>query len=247
MRVDGPTPMTRIPLRRAQCSRRGKVVLTLALLLCLTHPWWLGVFGEFLGADAPVDSASTAIVLSGDHRLQRAAELWRNGDVSEIRVLEREAGYAVSVGILPPVHAAEVEELVSLGVPAERIRVLAGQVRDIDDAGRALADLLRREPKARFVVLCHQPQCLNLQMVLSRAVGPRSRERIGVMGVRPAEYDAGSWWRSRSGWKETFSAVCDLVFTVLHGVDSEPERVVWNADELERRFLSLDEGSGCGD
>ncbi|MGD9855313.1 MAG: hypothetical protein AB7U20_10235 [Planctomycetaceae bacterium] len=211
----------------------------------MTHSWWLRAIGGFLAAESPLRKADAAVVLGGDHRLQRAAEFWKDGTVSEIWLLEREPSYAVSAGILPPAHAVEVEELKSLGVPDARIRVLQGALRDVDDAARIISGEVRRSPDQRLLVLCHRPQCRNLRLVLDLVLGRSSGSQVGVRGVPADAFHEGNWWKSRTGWKDTFNATCELLFTMLHGVDVKRTQTPWNPDDFERQFVLKYEGSGC--
>ncbi len=236
--------------KRSWRLTRGRAMLCLVVLAVVSHPWWLRAFGEFLVAERPLPPADVAIVLGGDHRLQRAAALFDERAVSEIWLLERRASYAVSVGILPPKDAVETEQLRQRGIPDGKIRVLSGSMRDVDDAARMIARALRDSPETRAIVLCDRLNGRNVRMVFASVPGQPlvSRgvdSRVGVLGMPNDRFDEGDWWKSRAGWKGVFNSACQLVFTMVRGADAKREPFAWDADDYERRFVSTHGEAGC--
>ncbi len=221
-------------------------MLGFVLLAVVAHPWWLRAIGEFLVAEQPLPPADVAIVLGGDHRLQRAAALFDEGVISEIWLLERQASYAVSAGILPPNNVVEAEQLAQMGVPLEKVRVLRGGMRDVDDAARMISQALRDSPETRAIVLCDRLHGRNLRMVLASVAGEPPGPHVAVLGMPNDRFDESNWWRSRAGWKGVFNAGCQLVFTMVRGVDTERDPFSWDADDFERQFLSAYGEAGCG-
>ncbi len=240
MTQHGTTP--RAPGRRVT---RRHVILSFALLAVVYHPWWLQAIGEFLVAEQPVPPVDVAIVLGGDHRLPRAAALFDERAVSEIWLLERRASYAVSAGILLPNDAIELEQLRQRGIPAEKVRVLSGGMRDIDDAARMIVQALRESSETHAVVLCDRLHGRNLRLVLASIRGKSPVARVSILGLPNDRFDEGSWWKSRTGWKGMFNAGCQLAFTMVRGVDAEREPFAWDADDYERRFVSTHGEAEC--
>lgn len=240
----------RLAPRRAWFGRGGwitfrRFLLGLVLVLLASHVWWLRALGAYLIAEEPVSRADAAVVLGGDHRLQRAAELFHNGAVEEIWVLEREPSYAVTAGILRPNHGVEMEELVGLGVPADRMRLLTGGMRDIDDAARRIAAAAGESPQRRVVILCERLSSRNVRLVTNRVLPKTTESRIQVLGLPADEFDELCWWRSRTGWKETFNAVSQLLFTAVCGVQKEAEPFEWDPDAYEQSMISKYRGAAC--
>ncbi|MBX3439368.1 MAG: hypothetical protein KF861_17910, partial [Planctomycetaceae bacterium] len=209
----------------------------------LTHPWWLRAYGEFLALERPTRPGGACVVLGGDHRHQRAAELLHQGTVTEIWLLEREASYAVKAGILRPHHAMEIDHLRSLGIADDQIRVLPGGMRDVDDAARMIVDAARETPETSVLVLCDCLHSRNMLLVLDAVQEEPRATEIGVETVPADAFDERSWWKSRSGWKDTFNATCQILFTRIHGVDRARVPFPWDADEYERDFLTTHAGA----
>ncbi len=239
---------TETPDRRSLRSPRPwrwKTLLCALLLVVMTHPWWLRAIGEFLVAEKPVPTADVAIVLGGDHRLQRATELLTTGMVSQVWLVEREPSYAEEAGILPTSHALELRELISLGAQESQIRVLNGRAKEYDDAAHIVADELRQSPDTTVIILCHRPHGRNVRLVFSELLGKSLASHFTVLGLPDDEFDEQNWWRSRSGWKETFTAISDLAFTLVIGVEQPQGRAEWDPDAYERQLVSEYGESAC--
>ncbi len=231
-----PTETSSVPSQRRW---RRRAILCALLLTVVTHPWWLRAIGEYLAAkEEPVSSADVVLVLDGDHRLQLAAQMLVNESVSEVWLVEREPSYAEEAGILPTRHDVAVRELVSLGVPEKQIRVLRGRARECDDDAQVVAQEMAGTPTKTLIILCKQMDGRNMRLVFSKLLGHKQASHFSVLGLRDDEFDQRNWWRSRSGWKETFTATSDLVFTKIIGVEPHPGWPRWDPDAYERQLVS---------
>jgi len=208
------------------------------LLALTTHGWWLSGIGRFLVAEEPISRADVVLVIGGDHRLHRAAELIADETVSQIWLIEQDPRYAVSAGILPATHVVAVEQLTEMGVPESQIRVLAGAMREIDDAARIVEAELQRSPQTTVLVLCNRLHGRNVRLVFSKLLDDSQTAQIRVLGIRADEFDERNWWRSRTGWKETFTSVADLLFTMVVGIEPVRGPQEWSPDAYEQRLVS---------
>ena len=66
----------------------------------------------------------------------------------------------------------------------------------------------------------------------------RHPANFSVMGLPADEYDEHNWWRSRTGWKETFIAFSDLMFTLTVGVETNAQRSRFDPDAYEQALNS---------
>lgn len=208
------------------------------LLTLLTHSWWLSWFGDFLVADEPTSPSDVVLVLGGDHRLQKAAELIADRSVSEVWLIELEPSYAVQTGILPADHEAEIEQLVTLSVPQSQIHLLDGRAREYDGAAIVVAEQLSDYPETKLLLLYDRINGRNIQLVFSEILEDSQFSRLSFLGLPDDEYDETNWWRSRSGWKETFTAISDLAFSMIVGVRKSQELGQWDPDTYERELIS---------
>jgi hypothetical protein len=72
-----------------------------------------------------------------------------------------------------------------------------------------------------------------------------TRSPIQVLGLPADEFDERWWWTSRTGWKETFNAASQLVFTVVCGVEREAAPFEWDQDAYEQSMISEYGGAAC--
>ena len=215
------------------------------MVLLVTHAWWLKAFGEFLVLEKPFSRADAALVLGGDHRLQRATELLATEVVSQIWLVEQEPRYPVEAGILPAPHDIESEQLKTLGVSAEQIRVLEGQADEYEHVAEILADHLSNRPDVRVVIVCERLHGRNVRTVFSEVMGSQMVDRIDVLGLPADEFNERNWWRSRTGWKSTFTAVTDLMFTYFVGVQPGQARPEFDVDTYEGELVSRFAEASC--
>ncbi len=217
----------------------------LFMLAVVTHSWWLRAIGEFLVAEKPASPADVVLVLGGDHRLQKAAELIADHSVSEVWLVELEPSYAVEAGILAADHDVAVEQLVSMSVPPSQIQILSGRAREYEDAASFVAEELSKLPETRVLILYERQDGRNIRLVFSELLSDSQFAHLSLLGLPDDEYDERNWWRSRTGWKETFTAISDLAFTMIMGVERNQDRWTWDPDAYERELISQFGEAGC--
>lgn len=228
--------------------RRWKRWTLLAMLIvAMSHSWWLGAFGEFLVSEAPLSQADVALVLGGDHRLQKAADLLASGAVSEIWLIEREPTYAIEAGILPSDHEVALEELETHGVPVREIHVLSGQANEYDQAAKIVAQELNGRPQTRMIVLCHRLHGRNVRIIFGSVMENAQADEIQVLPLPADEFNEHHWWRSRTGWKEFFTAASDLMVTLMVGIEPNDSHPPFDPDDYERKIISRYGETACHD
>ncbi|MCA9111285.1 MAG: hypothetical protein KDA52_15135 [Planctomycetaceae bacterium] len=234
-----------VPSSSRRKRRFGRILLGLFVVGVVTHPWWLRGIGEFLVAEQPKSDAEVVLVLGGDHRLQEAAELIRDQTVSEVWLVELDPTYAVLAGILPADHIVASNQLVSMDVQPSQIRILNGRAREYDDAAYVLAKELPEFPETNVLILYERQDGRNVQSVFSELLNESQFRHLSFLGLPDDEYNETNWWRSRTGWKETFTAISDLAYTLVVGVERHEDRESWDPDAYERKLISQFGGAPC--
>jgi hypothetical protein len=216
----------------------GRWLVTLLILALVTHPWWLQACGRLLVVEEPFERADVVIVQDGDHRFQRAAELFGSGRVSSIWVVRRNESYAEAARIVPAAYAIGCELLRAAGAAGEQIVVLPGSAREVEDAARIVRASLERSPGTDAVLLCDRFRSRNVRKIYEQILEDDLSQRVRVMGLARDDCDETNWWKSRTGWKEVLFGGLELGFTVLVGVEGPPTERSFDPDEFERQFLS---------
>jgi hypothetical protein len=212
------------------------------LLLIVVHAPVLRTCGRALLAEAaPQEDYDATLILGGDHRLQRAAELVAAGQVEQIWLIDGRHDYLVTAGILPASAEVLRNRLLELGVADAQIEVLRDpEVDDLPDAVRLLRTHLGPEPDFRLLVICSALSGRHVRFVLDEVLDPQVAARVAILGLPDDRFNVDQWWKSRSGLKEVFREVCSLGFTLAVGTKplAPPPRVDAGAIErqLRRRF-----------
>ncbi|HUI54358.1 MAG TPA: YdcF family protein [Bryobacteraceae bacterium] len=178
------------------------VLLLLLAVLFFAQSLWLPAVAYALIHDDGPAKADLAVVLGGDyygHRILKAAELVRQGDVR-----------AVLVSGPPGFYGAHETDLaipfaVRHGYPAECF--IAFQHSELSTRGEVrviLAELRRRDVRSVLLVTSdfHSARAARLLRAAERAAGGGPAFR--TVAVPDEFFHPGSWWRSRQGQKTVF-------------------------------------------
>jgi hypothetical protein len=224
--------------KRRRSIRRRRCWVLLFLLLAAFHAPILRLAAWQLTADAAVGTHEVALVLSGDHRLQTAAELYSTERVKAVWLIKEPPDYLVTEGIVPSPAEVSVRELAALGIPHGQIEVLAGRTsRELADVVRLLKTRMETSPQTRVLAICGRLEGRHVRLVLDRVLEERLAAQVTVMGIPHDEIDLRNWWRSRKAIKLVFSNFCELGITAIAGIAPDPPRPLVDPDQLERELV----------
>jgi uncharacterized SAM-binding protein YcdF (DUF218 family) len=208
--------------RRGLASKlaRAAVVLLVALA-CWSLVAWVAARSLVVSSGLP--RADAVVVLAGSavyvERAARAAQLYREGRAPRVVLTDdgQRSGWSSAEQRNPLFVERAAEELVRLGVPADRIEVAPG----FGLGTYSEARLLRRYADSRglrsvlFVTSAYHSR--RAWWSLTRAFEGSAVE-IGIDPVAPGAQTppARSWWLSSRGWREITSEYAKLVYYHAH-------------------------------
>jgi hypothetical protein len=183
-------------------------VLLLALLFGLVRGL-AAIADPFLSISRPV--AATVLVVEGwlpDYAMEQAAREFREKGYQYLVVsgVPLPQGYIIS-GYDSFVKVAAAT-LLKLGVPAEKLIEAPGALvdrnRTFESAHAVRARLHELGIRVHGLnIISEGPHARRTRLVYRKAFGGESD--VGVIAVRPMDYDAEHWWRTSEGAKTVFS------------------------------------------
>lgn len=236
-----PTPNS--PQRRPWWRSRLLCAALVLVLACAFHASLLcGLASVLIVDDRPshVDQAARpagyVLVLDGDRCYDRAAELYHQGAAEQLLLIDWHAGRLVRLGILPSRAAVGRRELLSRGVPNDKVTVVPGGAGQDWQAARRLESWLQGQPHARVTALCNRFDSRGKRRILAMVLGESLAGRLEVYALPDRRFDETNWWRSKTGVKGFFNSAFNLVYDGLRGESAVwgPE---WDPDQYEKTLL----------
>ncbi len=221
--------------RRWWRRRRAWCVLLLVSLILFHGPLLRSVHGLLTHQDKLV-RADAVVIVDGDFRHERAAELIQKRMADKILLVAARPRRTVSHGILPARDKIDLDRLVKLGVDETRIAVIGAAAERMEwRSARALQTWLPTSPDARAIVICSRHDSRRTRYIFNRILGPEQAHRVFVLGIPSGRYDEASWWYSRDGWKSVFGAYLALLYAWFRGED-EIAPLDWDLDQFEKQL-----------
>ena len=188
-------------------KRFARRLLLVALLLCV---WAVAAWGaaKFLIVDTPLNRADMIVVLSGSavykERTERAAEYYRQGLSDRILLTNDNlrGEWSSAEQRNPFFYERARENLLRLGVPAERIHVLYRPVNGTHDEAEALKEYAVTNKLRSLLVVTSAYHSRRALWTLSRVFAGTGIE-IGLQSVETGEQTPApaTWWLHLRGWQ----------------------------------------------
>jgi len=188
-------------------KRFGRRLLLSALLLCV---WAVVAWGaaRFLIVDTPLNRADVIVVLSGSavykERTQRAAEYYRQGLAERVLLTNDNlrGEWSSAEQRNPFFYERARDNLLRLGVPAERVEVLPQPVSNTYDEAQALKEYAVANRLRSLLVVTSAYHSRRALWTLSQVFAGTGIE-IGLQSVETGEQTPAplTWWLHLSGWQ----------------------------------------------
>ncbi len=217
-------------------------IVVLVSMVIIFHPFLFRLALRPLFASGGSASGSTLVILGGDRRYTRAAQLVKEGAVGTILLNPGPQRWVVEYGIAPAATEIAVQQLVDRGVPSDRVTLLPGGAQNLWEVGDQLATWLAEHPNESLMVLVDQLYGRTTEIVLQRTIPAEVVDRVQVVGLKHRQFNAARWWRERRELKMVFNNYAWLAHTYFVG---RPAPVVetWNPVQFERRLrLQMETG-----
>ncbi len=189
------------------------VLGALVLVLYLARPLWLRGLGHALVHDDGPVKADIAVVLAGDyfgHRIERAAELVRQGYVPVVMVDGPRGFYGTSESALA------IQYIEAKGNPAAWFIDFPVKAHSTqEEANIVLPELRRRNIHSYLLVTSdfHSGRAGRIFRATQRALRYNAEMRVVIS--RDEEFSPDNWWRTREGKKAAFLEWAKTVATAL--------------------------------
>ena len=170
-------------------------VAVAALVLVLTHSFWLTALGSYLVAEQAPVKADIALVLAGDgrgNRILRAAELVKQGYVPKVLVSGPDGNYGL--------HECDlaIPFAVKAGYPEEYFVHFENSARSTRAEALEAAVVLRTMGARKVIVVTSDYHTRRSARMYREAVPDLD---IVMVGARDTYFSAGGWWKNREGQK----------------------------------------------
>ncbi|HTX92885.1 MAG TPA: YdcF family protein [Anaerolineales bacterium] len=180
----------------------GVVLLAMAVLAyALRAPILTGIADGLVVSDTP-RAADIIFLLNGDYntRPQRAAELYRQGLAPLIVIARSENTPAVDLGLVPNDTDISVEVMQKLGVPPDKILVLAfpGGVTSTFDEASALHRYIQSHPVHTVLLVTSAFHTRRARWIFKRELAGTPIE-LKMVAVPYQGFDQTNWWKNETG------------------------------------------------
>lgn len=204
---------------------------------------WLPLVAVPLICSESITTVDAIAISSGDRRFDFAANTVKGGFAREILLFEIPKGWVVKVGVLPPDEAIARQQLEKRNIDDEKIVCLEGPIGSIWDQADRIRSWLLERPGTSTAFIVSRFRSRENRLVLDQALSAELARRVFVVGLVDRQFDENNWWKSRTGWREVFSAYLHLSYALIVGkpVDRQSE---WNPDEYEKNLKGTVEKTG---
>ena len=184
--------------------RRLLIVLLLAAVVAAacwaTHPWLLHAAASWLDVGEAPRKADYIMVLNGaeDSRPFAAAALLKAGWAPRALIAELALSVEEIEGITPPCHEINRDVLVKRGVAAANVAILPAAAASTHDEAMALAAFLKKEPRARVIVVTNDCHTRRSRWIFKRVLGDHAGQ-VSFVSAPSDEFPNDRWWQSQLG------------------------------------------------
>jgi uncharacterized SAM-binding protein YcdF (DUF218 family) len=187
---------------------RSRRALLAALVVLAAWPLAAWAAARWLIVGCDLERADAVVVLSGSstyrERARRAAEIYALGRAPLVVVTNdgQKSGWSVEAQRNPLFFERESEELTRRGVPAERIRVIEGEVASTYEEAQRVREFAAANG-LRSVIVVTAPYQTRRALWVMRRVSGESGLRVAVDAPAPGDESprAAVWWWHALGWK----------------------------------------------
>jgi hypothetical protein len=197
------------------------LLAVLALVVYLFRHPLMRLAASALVAEDPGPRPTTALLFSGDRRLDVAGVAFKDGQIKQVLLLKPPPNRLERLGVVTTRYDKAHQELLKRGVPAERIAALPGLYRDAWEVGDQVQAWLEQHPGEELLIYCERFASRKLSMILDRTLGG-DRHRVRLAALPHREYDETNWWQSKLGALEFLYNSLTLAHVGLVGRPASP-------------------------
>ena len=211
----------RVTSRKAGSRARRLTVFALAALAAWPFAAWVAARGLLVGCE--LERADAVVVLAGSstyrERARHAAGIYARGRAPLVVLTDdgQRGGWDAATQTNPLFRERAARELLRLGVPAERIRVLPGVVTSTHDEALRVREFAEGEGVRSLLFVTAAYLSWRARWTLERVLGGRG-VRVGVDAPPPGEDSPPptTWWLHGLGWKLVPGEYVKLAYYVLY-------------------------------
>jgi uncharacterized SAM-binding protein YcdF (DUF218 family) len=184
--------------------RRLLIVLSLAAVVVAacwaTHPRLLRAAASWLDVGEQPRKADYVMVLNGaeDSRPFAAAALLKADWAPRALIAEIAPSAEELDGIVPPCHEVNRDVLVKRGVAAANVAILPAAAASTYDEAVALAVFIKKEPRARVIVVTNDCHTRRSRWIFTRVLGDHAGQ-VSFVSAPTDEFPMDRWWQSQLG------------------------------------------------
>lgn len=202
---------------RPWCARLVLMLLSMSLALWLCSPLLCWGAARLLICDESAESASVALLVSGDRVYDAAAEFYRADSNRKLLLIGRRSNRLERAGVLEP--DVPLRLLRERGVPPETLTGLECDGLDDWQAAAVLANWLQEHPDASVAVLCDRFDSRRQRWILNAVLSAADTPRVRVCAIRGRNYTETNWQR---GGLEGLLGFLKASITLTHAIVMGP-------------------------
>jgi uncharacterized SAM-binding protein YcdF (DUF218 family) len=214
--------MEQAPATTNRRWRKRKTLLGF-LLFIISWPILATVAARALIVNAPLASADAIVVLSGSsafvERTRKAAELYRQGRAPVVLLTDdhTRGGWSNVLQRNPYFVERATDELISAGVPAERVRIIPGIASSTYDEALIIRDDASAQQLRSVLVVTSAYHSRRALRTLRQTFAGTST----TVGLEPAPVGSTTpstvfWWLRLEGWRTVGGEYIKLVYYWFH-------------------------------
>jgi hypothetical protein len=199
--------------------RSALALLSVSLLLWVNAPLLCWGVARLLICDEPADSASVALLVSGDRVYDAAAEFYRADTSRRLLMIGRRSNRLEQAGVLEP--DVPLKLLRERGVPPETLTGLECDGLDDWQAAKTLGQWLHEHPQAPVALLCDRFDSRRQRWILNSVLSAADAKRVRVCAVHGKKFNEANW---QSGGLEGLLSFLNASITLSHAMVMGPGR-----------------------
>jgi hypothetical protein len=213
------------------------LVVTLALIFVFRKAVLTGM-ASLLVVDDPIQQSDYLLVLGGDQVAEKAAELYQQGTISQILVIEHEPNRLQRMGVLPKDGAVLVKSLLRQDIAKSSINVVPARAKGDWDVARSLQEWLATKPTGtRVLICCGRLESRRLSWLLDQVLDREYRDAVIIHSLHNGRFDETNWWHQNDGIVNVCNSVLLLGYVGLIGEDKTAWHE-WEPDDYEAALLA---------
>lgn len=199
--------------KRLGCGLFLLAVVSVVLSITLVPDRILPAVAQFLDCSDPVQKTDAVLILGGEPGIRPfyAAALYRQGYANRLLITTIRKSGDVAEGLVPSGEELTASALEAVGVPADAVEILPGEVDSTVEELARLREYLHAHPDQTATILTNTYHTRRTRMLAGRILGD-TLARVRFLGVPAERFNDHNWWKSKTGFYNYVREYCKVLY-----------------------------------